>query len=102
MAVLTKEEFFNRLHEMVGTDSSDDAISFIEDMSDTYTDMERRLEGDGVDWERRYKELDDAWRERYRHRFFTGGEYTIPKEEDVERRYEEVKIDDLFKEKEGE
>lgn len=98
MAVLTKEEFFERLKGRIGDDSSDETISFLEDMTDTYNDFETRLKGDGVDWEAKYRELDESWKKRYRHRFFTGesAPMTTDEEETQEYRPEEVSIEDLF------
>lgn len=99
MAVLTREEFFDNLHTYIGEDSSDTAISFLEDMTDTYEDMERRTR-DAADWERRYKELDETWRRRYKHRFLTGhSQIDVNETDDVEViDPEEIEIDDLFNE----
>ena len=96
MPVLDKEKFFNRLHERIGTDTSDEAISFLEDMTDTYNDMEKRVAGDGEDWKRKYEELDESWKAKYRHRFMNsdGGFYgTI---EDKKEEPKEIKFSDLF------
>lgn len=100
--ILNRDEYFNRLHAMVGTDTTDESISFIEDMTDTYNDMENRLNGDGTDWEAKYKELDKSWREKYRHRFFSGNGGAIeqgePDPDENEYNPDDVKIDDLFEE----
>lgn len=99
MAVLSREEFFDALHSYLGEDSSDAAISLLENMTDTYEDMERRS-GDSADWERRYNELDETWRRRYKHRFLTGhSQIDVTETDDVEViDPEEVEIDDLFDE----
>lgn len=98
MAVLNRETFFSRLNEMVGNNSDEQHISFIEDMTDTYNDMEKRASGDGVNWEQKYHDNDRAWRERYSHRFFSGnGNSNTP--EDVrktEDRASTITVDDLF------
>lgn len=73
MAILQRDDFFARLRDRFGEDSSDEAISFMEDMTDTYNDMEQRANGDGVDWEQRYRELDENWKKRYTRRFFSSG-----------------------------
>ena len=101
MAVLSKDEFINRVHAYIGEDSSDDGISFLEDMTDTIEDYERRT-GDSEDWERRYKELDETWKKRYKHRFLTGhSQIDIGETDDTEEiEPEEVDIDDLFDERE--
>lgn len=102
MSVLNKQEFFDKLHTFIGDNSSEDAISFMEDVTDTYNDMESKSNGDGEDWKRRYEENDAAWKAKYRHRFFSsdGGNYDerMPVKEEVTA--ENIKIDDLFIRKE--
>lgn len=104
MAILTRDEYFARLHDRLGEDTSDDGISFLEDMTDTYNDMETRASGDGVNWEQKYKELDESWKKRYRHRFFSGGDRGIPdsvaSDEKEEYNPEEITVNDLFVKKE--
>ena len=105
MAVLSRDEYFARLNERLGTDSSDESIAFLEDMTDTYNDMENRAKGDGIDWEQRCHDLDETWKKRYRNRFFTGGDRGIPNEvgsvsESEVYDPDEVKVEDLFEIKE--
>lgn len=103
MAVLSKEEFFNRLNGMVGDSQDDAAISFMEDMSDTYADLESRAAGDGVDWEQKFKDNDAAWRKKYTTRFFStgGGNYVPPDEEEPEKKDPaSITFDDIFRKKE--
>lgn len=100
MAILNREDFFSRLESQIHNDTSDDAISFLEDMQDTYNDLERRANGDGVDWEKRYHELDDSWKARYRHRFFSGGGSNPRMSEPEPDEPEDTRIDDLFEESE--
>lgn len=102
MAILSRDEFFARLHDRIGEDSSDDTITFLEDMTDTYNDLERRARGDGEDWEKRYRDLDEAWKRRYRHRFFSGGDRAEEFKETDETEIldpEDVSVDDLFEER---
>lgn len=105
MAILSKEDYFKRLHERIGTSSDDDSISFLEDMSDTFNDMEKRANSNSnADWERKYNELDASWRARYMHRFQTGFDNMNPNQNDSDesensKRPEDVKIDDLFAKK---
>lgn len=106
MAILSREEFFTSIHNRVGTDTSDDAISFIENLTDTYNSLEKQAKGDGVNWEQKYKELDESWKKKYAHRFFSGGcsDY-VPNDTgdntETEDEYdpESVKFEDLFKER---
>ena len=105
MAVLSKDEYFARLHSRLAEDTSDEGISFLEDMTDTYNDMESRANGDGVNWEQRYKDLDESWKKRYSHRFFSGGGGNIPdcgspSAEADEYTPESITVESLFTKKE--
>lgn len=66
MAVLAREDFVARVAGYVGDRNGDDDISFLEDVNDTYADMEARA---STDWEAKYRENDEQWRKRYRDRF---------------------------------
>ena len=98
MSVLNRDEFFDRIHQRVGTDNSDEAIKFIEDMSDTFNSLEERANGDGTDWEKKYHELDESWKKKYTHRFFSGGANSSIIEPDEKRDKDgsSITIDDLF------
>lgn len=67
--VRTKEELLDKIRVRVGDDAGDDVLELIEDISDTYDDLNKRA-GDSTDWEAKYNELDRSWRERYRDRFY--------------------------------
>ena len=98
MAVLSKEDFFKALSEQVGTDTSEGALSFIENMTDTYNNMENQINNsDSENWQQKYEELDKAWAERYRRRFFTGSS-ALPTEtkNTNDGVNEDVTIDNLF------
>lgn len=101
MAVLNKDEFFNTLHNHIGSDTSEESLTFLENMTDTYNDLAGRASGDGIDWHERYNELDKTWRDKYRHRFFTsdGGNYNPPNNDVDEDEYNPSSItyDSLFK-----
>lgn len=104
MSVLNKEDFFSKIKARIGDDSSDDALSFIEDMTDTFNDLESRT-NDSENWKQKYDDLDKTWREKYRARFFDAG--TTPEDvkkdqkDDVLDDAEEKDFDDLFTEREG-
>ena len=102
MAVLSRDEYFNRIRERVGNDSSDESISFLEDMTDTYNSLENASRGDGVDWEQKAHEIDEAWKKRYASRFFNGAVQpnSIPDEKEEEQGYdpEKITINSLFEE----
>lgn len=100
MAILKRDEFFSRLETRLGDDTSDESISFLEDMTDTYNDLESRANNStNTEWEQKYNELNETWKKRYRHRFFSGdnrgfkGEPDEP-DDDCDN---EITIDKLFK-----
>lgn len=105
MAVLNREEFFKRLNGFIGDRTGEETVGFLEDMTDTYNSMENHANGDGVDWHQKYDELNKSWEERYKHRFFNGGDRSVPMHvpgEDSENAKPEydpdaVTIDSLFK-----
>lgn len=68
MAVRTKEELLELVKTRIGEDNSDEALAFIEDISDTLADFEGKA---STDWEEKYNSLDNEWRERYKARFFS-------------------------------
>lgn len=96
MAILTRDEFFDRVQKIVGTDTTDESLTFIEDMTDTYNSLEEKANGSGTDWEQRYKDLDESWKEKYKKRFFSGGTSRVIEDvKDVEEK-KEITYDDLF------
>lgn len=101
MSVLERETLMNRLKERFGNDESDEAISFIEDVADTFDSLSSGADN-SEDWKKKYEENDAAWRKKYRDRFFgTGEEAKEEQEEDVKDDSEATTFDELFKEREG-
>lgn len=101
MAVLSRDDFFKKIHDRMPDATSDDDISFLEDMTDTYNDLENRAKADSEDWKRKYEENDKAWRAKYKHRFFNGGDRSIPvsgggSKEEEEYSADDVTVEDLF------
>lgn len=105
MAVRTRDEILAAIRSRLGDDTSDDALTIIEDIDDTFKDYETRT---GEDWKSKYDELDAKWRKRYRDRFFQkadNGETTPDdvkddNEEDLKEESEVKDFDELFTEKE--
>ena len=105
MAVRTRDEILAAIRSRLGEDTSDDALTIIEDIDDTFKDYETRT---GEDWKSKYDELDAQWRKRYRDRFFqkADNEETTPEdeeddnEEDLKNESEVKDFDELFTEKE--
>lgn len=96
MAVLSKDEFFSKLQTLVGDSADPDTIALVEDFTDTYSDLEQRGSGDGIDWKAKYEENDRAWGEKYKHRFFSGGVAPAPCGSEPEEPEQPVDIGDLF------
>ncbi len=93
--VKTKEEILEQIKARLGEDTSDEALSFIEDITDTLTDYETRT-NDTTDWKQKYEDNDKQWRERYKERFFSGE--TVEEEEEEQAETEPpLSFDDLFK-----
>nr|DAO80401.1 MAG TPA: hypothetical protein [Caudoviricetes sp.] len=105
MAVRTRDEILAAIRSRLGDDTSDDVLTIIEDIDDTFKDYETRT---GEDWKSKYDELDAQWRKRYRDRFFQkadNGETTPDdvkddNEEDSKEESEVKDFDELFTEKE--
>ena len=96
MAVRTREEILESIRTRVGEATDDDTIAFIEDVTDTFTDLETRANGDGTDWKKKYEENDESWRKKYTERFFSKESEPIP---DQEPEPAQIKaFEDLFKE----
>ena len=99
MAIKSKDELLATIRDRLGEDTSDDALSLIEDISDTMSDFESKTKGDGKDWEAEAKRIDEQWRQKYRDRFFSGSsdddEDIFPEPEPVRKQY---RFEDLFKE----
>lgn len=81
--VKTKDEILNAIKERFGEDTSDETLSFIEDVTDTLTDYENKT-NDNTDWKTKYEENDKTWRERYRDRFFSGETEDIDEPNNIE------------------
>lgn len=81
MAVKTREEILKSLRTRLGEKTDDDSISFLEDVTDTLDDFEKRANGDGTDWKSKYEENDANWRKKYAERFFSGEPNPEPKPE---------------------
>lgn len=96
--ILDKKGFFDTLDKLVGDDATDEMIAIIENMSDTYLDMEKRAT-DQTDWKQKYQDLDDSWKKRYRKRFFSGTDtINLEIEETEDPTPEDITTEDLFEE----
>lgn len=98
MAVVSKESLLEKIRDMIGTENaeSDEAISLLEDMSDTFDDLSSQVLQAG-DYKKKYEENDAEWRKRYHDRFFSVTEDDI-KEDDKDDEVEKKTFESLFKE----
>ncbi len=81
MAVKTREKILEELRVRVGEQTDDETISFLEDVTDTLSDLETKA-NDGTDWKTKYEENDAEWRKKYTERFYSS---------DPEPQIEEIK-----------
>ena len=100
---LSKEDFMSKINALVGTENTDENLAIIEDLTDTYNDLESRTVGQ-EDWKKKYEENDNMWREKYRNRFMTSS--ADVKEDQIEdvkddSKSSSITFNDLFKEREG-
>lgn len=103
MAIKDRDSILAAIKQMIGDNTSDEALAILEDLTDTFNNFEE-LVSDTTDWKQKYNELDETWRKRYRERFFSG---TTPEEvleeqqEDIIDDAENRSFEDLFEEREG-
>ena len=99
MAIKTLEEIMESVRGRVGDSTDDEALSFIEDIQDTITDLSTKANNnEATMWKQKYEENDASWRKRYSDRFFSGGD---DEDDFIEPPQNEPKyktFDDLFKE----
>lgn len=71
MAVKTREEILAEIKARLGEQTDDETIEFLEDVTDTLSDLETKAKGDGTDWKAKYEENDAEWRKKYTERFYS-------------------------------
>ena len=92
MAIKTIEELMGAVRARVGEDTSDEAIAFVEDVSDTLASLSS-AEG----WKKKYEDNDAEWRKRYQDRFFNPDKPNEP-EPEPDPEPKKLTFDELFKE----
>lgn len=98
MAVLGKEQFLESIKTMLKDNTSDEAIKFLEDATDTIGDYEERTK-DSTKWKEKYEQNDKEWRTKYRDRFFKKEETPDPEDDDIDdEKPKKLEFSDLFKE----
>ena len=97
MAVKPLAEILSSVNTIIGENTSDEALTLIEDITDTFN---AKAENDNIDWQRKYEENDAAWRNRYKERFLSG-DTSLDNDVDDKPSDPEIKtykFEDLFKE----
>lgn len=97
MAVRTRDELISLVRDRMGDDHSDDALSFVEDIVDTVTEMDKNANAEN-NWKKKYEDNDKAWRQRYRDRFFNGTHVPEEVEEPDVEKPKKLTFENLFKE----
>ena len=92
MAIKTIEELMGAVRARVGEDTSDEAIAFVEDVSDTLASL-----SNAEDWKKKYEDNDAEWRKRYQDRFFNPDKPNDP-EPAPDPEPKKLTFDELFKE----
>ena len=98
MAVLNREQFMSKINSFVGEDTSDEALQFVDDMSQTFDSLNQS----SSEWQTKYNELDTSWRKKYKERFLQGSaDDGKESDEQIEKDNRAVTITfaDLFSEK---
>lgn len=68
--VKSKEEIIASLKSIIGENNSDEAITLLEDVTDTLSVDNSAVTAELEDMKQKYTDLDNEWRKRYRDRFY--------------------------------
>ena len=102
--ILKSDEAMAQLKKLVGEDTSEDTISFIENISDTLTSLESKVNNNSdMVPKSELDRVNEEWARKYRDRFFEG---TTPppepqpneNENNNENNNEPLTFENLFKE----
>ena len=99
--VKTKDEIMEEIRAYIGDRADDQTIALVENISDTIDDYAAH-----GNYDEKLMAVEAEWRRRYIDRFMNGGENKIEvevaKTDDEEKdNAEEIKIEDLYTEKES-
>lgn len=99
--VKTKDEIMEEIRAYIGDRADDQTIALVENISDTIDDYAAH-----GDYDKKLMAVDAEWRRKYIDRFMNGGEnkneVEVEKTDDDEKdKAEEIKIEDLYTEKES-
>lgn len=94
--IRSKDEIIKSISSRFGEEPTDEDISLLEDVTDTFSDFENKT-ADTTNWKEKYEENDKAWKKKYTERFLNKevADDLIP--DDKEEVPEKLTYDDLFK-----
>lgn len=96
--IVTMDELLEQVNNVIGENTSDDSLSLIENVTDTFNDLSTKAtNNDAEQWKNKYEENDKAWREKYKSRFMTGGTEP-PEQPELPEPHKKRTFDSLFKE----
>lgn len=101
MAILTREQLLEKVKAKIGDSTSDDDLSLLEDITDTFDSVQSTEQ---EDWKKKYETNDAEWRKKYRDRFFNAPADNkdpldpTPDDPTDNTNNEDIYISDLFKE----
>ena len=102
MSILSRDEMLNRVRSLIGEDNSDESLSLIEDINDTFAEDNQqeieRLRAETTRLTEENKRIDNDWREKYKSRFFDGEIKPPKKEDEFDDKPKRLSYEDLFKE----
>ena len=99
MSVVSKDSILESVKTMAGETPDDTALGLMENISDTFADLESRV-NDTEDWKTKYEENDKQWREKYAERFSSGGADPDPEPDPMDEPPKPTRFEDLFSVKE--
>lgn len=99
--VKNKDEIMEEIRAYIGDRADDETIALVENISDTIDDYAAH-----GDYDKKLMAVEVEWRRKYIDRFMNGGEnkseVKVETTEDEEKeKAEEIKIEDLYTEKES-
>lgn len=96
--ILSKEELMTEMKSIIGERTDDEAIKFIEDVTDTIDSLKEQInENNGTnEWKSKYEEIIT----KYKERFFNCNNQEVDKDEKSEEETEDEPetYDELFEE----
>lgn len=99
MAIRSKEEIIAEITKKFGEDTSDEAITLIEDVSDTLDNLSG-AGADGKDWKAEAERIDKEWRQKYVSRFNSKGDEPDDNKGSQGEKPKKLTFENLFTEKE--